>query len=98
MDENPVALLNVAALHEAGVAGGHGDEQARGVLERPALGDGQDLALRGVDVLGKGALAGAKDARADGVLWLLRGVRGERDDDAGELDAGDPGECCFAAC
>lgn len=92
MDEDPVTLLDAGALDEAAVAGGRRDEQAGGVLVGPALGDGQEGLLGGVDVLGVGALGGAKDAGADGVEGLGVGVLGDGGDDAGELDAGGPGE------
>lgn len=98
MDKDPVALLDARALDEAAVAGGRGDEEAGGVLEGPALGDGQDGLLGGVDVLGVGALGGAEDAGADGVDGLGLGVLGDCDDDAGEFDAGGPGEGCLGFC
>ncbi len=98
VDENPVALLDAGALDETAVACRRRDEQARGVLEGPALGDGQDGLLGGVHVLGVRALRGAKDAGADGVEGLGLGVLGDGDDDTGELDAGGPGKRCARSC
>lgn len=97
MDENPVTLFYAGALDETAVARGRGDKEAGGVLEGPALGDGQDGLLGGVHVLGVRALRGAKDAGADGVERLGLGVLGDGDDDAGELDAGGPGKGCARA-
>ena len=90
--EDRVALLDARADDQCAVAGRGGDEQARGLLEGPAVGDGQQGDLRGAEARGKGALAGAKDAGADGVLGEFAGRLGRGDDDACELGAGDPGE------
>jgi hypothetical protein len=94
VDQHPITLFDTGALDERAVARRCRDEEAGGVLEGPALGDGQDSLLGGVDVLGVGALRGAKDAGADGVQRLGLGVLGDGDDNAGEFDAGGPGKGC----
>lgn len=96
VDEDVVAGLDAGAGDEGAVARGRGDEQAGRVLERPALGHGEEGDLLGDALGGEGALVGAEDSRADGELWLCR-VGGSFQHDAGELGAGSPGKGCREA-
>lgn len=95
VDEDPVTLLDAGPDDEGAVAGGRGDEEARGLLEAPARGHGQQRDLGGAQLGGEGALRGAEDAGPDGELGRRRprgGLLGRGDYRAGELGAGDPGE------
>lgn len=94
MHENDITGLDTGADDEGAVAGRGGDEQARRLLEGPALGYGEEGELGDAELGGEGALAGAEDAGSDGELGLLLAVARGGEDCACELGARYEGEGC----
>lgn len=96
MHQHHIAGLHSRPHHQRAVARRRRHIQTRGIPERPALRHRQQRILPDAQLRGKGALSGAKDARADGEARRLRAAafafarRG--DDDAGEFSAGNPWE------
>lgn len=92
MHQHVVALLDAGPDDEGGVARRRRDEQAGRLVKGPAVGDGQQKVLLGAELGRVGALGGAEDTAARGEAGVGGAAR-RGDDGAGELGAGDPGEC-----
>lgn len=92
MHQHHIPSLDARPHHQRAVARRRRHIQARGIPERPAFRHRQQRILPHAHFRGKGALAGAEDARADGEARRLVAFAWCGDDDAGEFSAGDPWE------
>ena len=93
MHQHVVAGLDFGSHDEPRVACRSGHKQSRRIRKGPAFGDGEELGLSGRNLGRVGALATSEYLGPNRVLGVGR-IRRSSQDNAGELGARNPWECC----